>query len=94
MYRLAVKMRGAMVSSIYRKTLELKSADTQPAAALTLVSTDIETATSGVIHLHEIWGDIVETALATYLLQRQLGWTCIIPIILAIGMEPKSNLLQ
>ena len=95
MWGLAVKMRGAMVPSIYGKTLTLKTADTQPAAALTLVSTDIETATTGIVQLHELWASPVELGLAIYLLYRQLGVACVIPIALAIGTyhgEPQDPL--
>lgn len=75
-----------MVSSLYGKTLTLKTADTQPAAALTLVSTDIETATTGIITLHELWASPIELGVAIYLLNRQLGVACVIPVALAIGI--------
>lgn len=76
MYRAAIMMRGSIVPCIFNKTLRLDSSDASPAAALTLVSTDIETMTQGIVQLHELWASFVEIGLATYLLQRQVGAAC------------------
>lgn len=85
-YRAAVLMRGSVVPLIYRKALRLDttSSNVNPSAALTLVSTDIETISNGIVQLHETWGSLIEIALSIYLIWRQLGAAGIMPLALAI----------
>ena len=87
MYRAATMIRGCLIPCIYRKTLTLETSEVSPAAALTLISTDIETIKDGIVHLHEVWASPIEIALAIYLLQRQVGAASAIPIAFAIGMR-------
>ncbi|KAI9691603.1 MAG: hypothetical protein M1822_007674 [Bathelium mastoideum] len=56
-----------------------------PAASLTLMSADIERITTGWQTMHEIWANIIEAALAIYLLERQLGVACVLPLAVAIA---------
>lgn len=85
-YRAAILMRGSVVPLTYRKALRLDttSSNVNPSAALTLVSTDIETITNGIVQLHETWGSLIEIALSIYLIWRQLGAACAMPLALAI----------
>lgn len=84
MYRAAIMMRGSIVPCIFNKTLRLDSSDVSPAAALTLISTDIETITQGIVQLHELWASLVEIGLGMYLLQRQVGAACGVSIGVSI----------
>lgn len=60
------------------------SPDMKPAAALTMMNTDIETIVAGVHHIHELWGSIVEIAIADFLIYKQLGAACAMPLSLAV----------
>lgn len=55
LHRAAVLMRGRVVPLTYRKALRLDttSSNVNPSAGPTLVSTDIETITNGIVQLHE-----------------------------------------
>lgn len=77
-------MRSALVPLIYRKTLHIDSAHASSSTALTLISTDIETITHGIVQMHEIWASLAEVALAAWLLYRQLGGAFGVPIGFAI----------
>ncbi|KAF2157808.1 ABC transporter [Myriangium duriaei CBS 260.36] len=79
-------LRGSMISLIYQELLraEVMSPDMQPAAALTMMNTDIETIVAGVHHVHELWGSIAEIAIADYLIYKQLGAACAMPLSLAV----------
>lgn len=79
-HRLAVAMRGCTIPLVYRKTLHLETSDTSQAAALTLATTDIETMTFGIVLVHDLWGSFVEVVLAIYLLQRNIGAACAVPV--------------
>ena len=69
---------------LYNKTADLSITSVDPAASLTLMSADIERITAGWQTMHEIWANLVEVALAIWLLQRQLGVACVIPLAVSI----------
>ena len=84
-YRAITMARGGLVSMMFAKTSSLKANIADPATSLTLMSADIERITNGWQTMHEIWASLIEIALAIYLLERQLGAACVIPIAVAIS---------
>ena len=84
-YRSITMARGGLISMLFAKTSLLKSDDVDPSAALTLMSADIERITNGWQTMHEIWANTIEIGIAIYLLQRQLGAACAIPVAVAVG---------
>lgn len=82
-------IRGCLVGIIYDKTLQLPSAAAKSSASLTLISSDVDRIALTAETAYEIWGGAIEIGVAVYLLQRQLGWACIVPLILAAGNAPK-----
>ena len=84
--------RGAVASLIYAKTLKLRAGVYDEAAALTLMSTDIDRIVVSLQSINEIWARVIEIAIGIWLLERQLGWVCIFPIILVVGTDPPSFL--
>ncbi|THC99810.1 hypothetical protein EYZ11_000740 [Aspergillus tanneri] len=83
-YRSTVMIRGSLVSIIYRKTLRLHLNEAKSSAALTLASSDVDRIGLTVESGHEIWASSIETILALVLLERQLGWASIAPVLLAL----------
>ncbi len=69
---------------MFAKTSTLKANAVDPATSLTLMSADIERITNGWQTMHEIWANLIEVTLAIYLLERQLGAACAIPLAVAI----------
>lgn len=88
-YRAITMARGGLVSMMFAKTPLIKANAADPASSLTLMSADIERITHGWQTMHECWASVVEVAVAIWLLQRQLGAACAIPIGVAVG-KPKS----
>lgn len=84
-YRSITMARGGLISMLFAKTSLVKSDDVDPSASLTLMSADIERITNGWQTMHEIWANIIEIGVAIYLLERQLGAACGIPIAVAVG---------
>ena len=84
-YRSITMARGGLISMLFAKTSLLKSDDVDPSASLTLMSADIERITNGWQTMHEIWANVIEIGIAIYLLERQLGAACAIPIAVAVG---------
>lgn len=77
-------MRGGLISMLYNKAVDIPLTDVDTASSLTLMSADIERIVTGMQTGHEIWANTIEVGLAIYLLERQLGVACTIPIGVAI----------
>jgi hypothetical protein len=84
-YRSIAMFRGALISMLYNKATDLSLTSVDPASSLTLMSADIERIVMGMQTMHELWSNTIEVALAIYLLERQLGAACAIPIGVAVG---------
>ncbi|KAL4952600.1 P-loop containing nucleoside triphosphate hydrolase protein [Aspergillus filifer] len=79
-YRAITMIRGAIVSMIYKKACTLKLNDADPAESVTLMSADIERIVQGWQTLHEMWATVAEIALAIFLLEKELGVACLVPV--------------
>ena len=82
-----------MVSLIYSKTLELPAGVYDESAAPTLMSTDIDRLATSLDSLNEIWARIIEMSIGIWLLERQLGWVCVAPIVIVLIMVFASSLV-
>jgi ATP-binding cassette subfamily C (CFTR/MRP) protein 1 len=80
-----------MVSLIYTKTLEIPAGVYDESAALTLMSTDIDRLATSLDSLNEIWARIIEISIGIWLLERQLGWVCVAPIVIVLIMVFASS---
>ncbi|KAF3384453.1 Metal resistance protein YCF1 [Penicillium rolfsii] len=83
-YRGITMVRGILVTMLYKKASSLNIKDADPANSLTLMSADVERITQGWQTMHEIWANSAEIGLAIYLLERQLGISCIVPVCVAL----------
>jgi len=84
-YRVITMVRGGLISMLYGKTAELSINAADPASSMILMSADIERITTGWQTMHELWANVIEIGLAIYLLERQLGAACAVPIAVAVG---------
>lgn len=69
---------------LYAKTVDLSVTAIDPTAAVTLMSADIERIHTGWQTVHDMWANVIEIGLAIFLLYRQLGVACVIPVAVAI----------
>ncbi|KFY37136.1 hypothetical protein V494_04888 [Pseudogymnoascus sp. VKM F-4513 (FW-928)] len=83
-YRVITMIRGALVSIVYSKTLIIQDGAFDNAAALTLMSTDVDRIASSLQTVHEIWANVIELSIAIYLLQRQVGVATVVTVGLVI----------
>lgn len=84
-YRFLTMTRGCLISAIAWKTAGLDVlAASDPKAAVSLMSTDIERITDGMRPLHDFWASVIQIAIALYLLEKQMGVACVVPVILSI----------
>ncbi|KAH7122958.1 ABC transporter [Dactylonectria macrodidyma] len=82
--RFTCMVRGVLFTAVYDKTISLPTAIAADSAALTLMNSDIERIKMGLLPLHEYWANIVELALACWLLERKLGAAFAAPIVVVI----------
>jgi ATP-binding cassette subfamily C (CFTR/MRP) protein 1 len=78
-------MRGVLISSIFSKTLKLSTNADSESRAMTLMIANVEGVMGSVKHLNEVWASLIETALATWLLERQVGLASLSMIALVLG---------
>jgi hypothetical protein len=78
-------IRGAIISMIYGKACTLNLKDADPAESVTLMSADIERIVQGWQTIHEMWANVAEIALAIFLLERELGVACVVPVGVSLG---------
>ena len=74
-----------MVSQIYSKTLTLPAGVDDESQALTLMSTDVDRIAFSLQQVAEVWARIIELAIGVWLLERQVGWICVGPVIVVTG---------
>ncbi|KAH8805144.1 ABC multidrug transporter [Xylogone sp. PMI_703] len=83
-YRAITMMRGGLIAMLYGKVSDLSVTALDPSASVTLMSADIERITTGWQTFHELWANLIEIGLAIFLLYRQLGVACAIPVGVAL----------
>lgn len=82
--RYAVMIRGCLVHVIYEKTTQIKISQADDANVITLMSTDVDNAVEGLRTLHEYWANLVQVAIACWLLYGHLGTAFVAPIVVVI----------
>ena len=80
-------VRGGVISLLYKKAGDTSLLNADPSASVTLMSADVERIVLGMQSMHEIWSSSIEIGIAIYLLKRQLGMACLIPVGVALGLS-------
>ncbi|KAJ5968505.1 ABC transporter integral membrane type 1 [Penicillium viridicatum] len=83
-YRFVTSIRGSLCSLIYTKALNLSSTALDESVAVSLMSTDTDSICQSAATLHELWASPLESAVAIFLLYRQLGLAALAPVVVAI----------
>ncbi|KAJ5992424.1 ABC transporter integral membrane type 1 [Penicillium sp. IBT 35674x] len=83
--RVNTLFRGTMISLIHDKTLALQDDLFAESAALTLMSTDIDGIIEHLENFNDVWARTIEVAIGTWLLERQVGPACLVPLILTLA---------
>ena len=82
--RAGAMARATLAAAVYKKTTETKLTAADDSAALTLMSTDVERIRASFLFIQEYWVNLVEIALASWLLQRQLGAAFVAPLVVIL----------
>ncbi|KAK1982529.1 ABC multidrug transporter [Colletotrichum cereale] len=76
-YRTMLAFRSGLIGLIHESSLLLCPATAKDAAAVTLVSTDVDRILAGIEVFDVIWATPIEVSLAVIMLGRELGWACL-----------------
>ncbi|KAK9419089.1 putative Multidrug resistance-associated protein [Seiridium unicorne] len=82
--RLMIMARGALVSMIYSKLLKSSDNDAGRATAFNLMTADVEKIVDTWWRLLDPWSCLLTISIGTYLLYRQLGAVCCVPILVIL----------
>jgi hypothetical protein len=77
--------RAGLMSMIYHCTLKLNKNKLGDSQAVTLIGTDVERICNSLQAFHECWVSVIEVTLAVYLLERQVGLTCVVPTVVSLS---------
>ncbi|KAF3013497.1 hypothetical protein E8E14_005834 [Neopestalotiopsis sp. 37M] len=83
-YRLMVKVRGALVGIIYRDMLSVRAQSDNSSMALTLMSTDVDRICMSGRWLVDLIPNIIQVGIGLYILGIQLGAVCVAPLVVAL----------
>uniref|UniRef100_A0A093V8Q9 Multidrug resistance-associated protein 1 n=1 Tax=Talaromyces marneffei PM1 TaxID=1077442 RepID=A0A093V8Q9_TALMA len=84
-FRSLALMRSMLIIAIFEKTLQVNAAVTNDKAAVTLMSTDVDRIVNGLREIHELWANAIQIVIATYLLELELKYACVVPAVVAVG---------
>ncbi|OHW98365.1 ABC transporter [Colletotrichum incanum] len=92
--RLLCMIRAHLAAAVYRKTIQAKVSTTDNLAAVTLMSADIERVRMGLMEFHEFWANPIQAGLACWLLQKKLGASFAVPIVVVALCVASSTVLM
>lgn len=92
-FRLLTIIRGGLVAIIFQHMTCIKSDTMGSAAALSLMSTDMDRALATLQYVLNLPADVVQVALALWILGVHLGAVCVAPVIIAIGKCLRSHFM-
>lgn len=76
--RFLTKQRRLLVSAIFQHTMELQSSSGRD-TTLTLMSSDVERIMMGFHAVHNLWANLIQVAVSSWLLHRELGIVFLLP---------------
>lgn len=82
--KLDILIRESLVHLVYDKTLNLSHHGSDAGRVVTLMSTDIDSASEMGRLLHASWGQAVELVIGMILLAREVGWVFPVPLVIIV----------
>ncbi|KAI8192002.1 ABC transporter [Colletotrichum sp. SAR 10_77] len=83
-YRLITSIRGALIAIIYQNMLSLRAESGTSESAVALMGTEVEWITVAAEWCLAVVPNLIQVALAMWILGNQLGAACITPVLIAI----------
>ncbi|KAK1624485.1 ABC transporter [Colletotrichum phormii] len=83
-FRFATRLRGGLVALLYQHAVHTREVDMGEISAVTLMGTDVERIFGAMSMFHSVWASLLDIAIASWLLGRQLSLACLAPILLVL----------
>lgn len=74
--------RGSLINLIHWRALKVQASLYEDGSSTSLMSTDVDHLQPVFEMLHETWAYLLETVIGTSLLSGQIGWICLVPLLL------------
>ena len=87
LHRLLTKIRGTAVTAVHYKALVLPSDKVSDNAALTLMTTDVNRICFSLQRLDDLFFTPIEVGVAVFLLERQIGVSCVAPVAFSMAIS-------
>ncbi|KAM5262891.1 ATP-binding cassette sub-family C member 10 [Ctenodactylus gundi] len=91
--KVTLQARGAVLSILYRKALQLGPCRPPAGEALNLLGTDSERLLNFATSFHEAWGLPLQLAITLYLLYQQVGLAFLGGLVLALLLAPINKVI-
>ncbi|CAH7216168.1 Abcc10 [Phodopus roborovskii] len=91
--KVTLQARGAVLSILYRKALQLGPSRPPTGEALNLLGTDSERLLNFAGSFHEAWGLPLQLAITLYLLYQQVGMAFMAGLVLALLLVPVNKVI-
>lgn len=95
-YHCGMKMRIAMCSIIYRKSLRLSNGslgNMSVGQVVNLLSNDVSRLDSSIVLLHYLWLGPIETVIVSYLVYCEIGWPSFVGVAIMLSFVPMQGYL-
>ena len=79
-------MRASLTDFVFQRLSHLDSAIELAGSATTLVSADIERIQFGFREIHEIWANVIISAISLFLIERSIGIAMVTALGVSIGI--------
>ncbi|QGA22297.1 hypothetical protein EYB26_010013 [Talaromyces marneffei] len=93
-FRFITQIRGAIVSMIYEKTLEVRYKTDSNLPAATLMGNEVDNISIGIQNAHETWASPIELGIAIYLLEIEVHWAAAIPAAISLAVFYMTGLIS
>lgn len=91
--RFLTQLRGGLISIIYHETVRGRKVGQGELDSTSLMGTDVQRIILGFQSIHELWGSLIDIAIATYLLEREVYVACLVPGLLVLGRHLTSIII-
>ncbi|KAJ5725037.1 multidrug resistance-associated protein [Penicillium malachiteum] len=83
-FRFVTMIRAGLVSMIHEKLMRSRTVDVKESEAITHMEVDVDRIVKNLHTFHETWACLIEIIIAVWLLERQLGATCVVPALISV----------
>ncbi|KAI1339794.1 ABC transporter [Xylariaceae sp. FL0016] len=83
-FRFNTRIKGGLTGLIYQKAIQIRAAEAGEITAIALMGTDVERISLAFLSIHDLWGSLVDIAIALWLLERQLSLAALAPVIVVL----------